>query len=493
MLCVLAFLFPAALPPMVHLGEFTAVAITINVLAGMLFIAGTGRFMIDLYRSDSLEDLLFCLIGLFFGLSGLTFQYSMIWSEEWWFWHVLRLMASLLVLGFLIRRYQQTISTLKTYLSERQRVENSLRRSYNLTKTIIDSMNDAISLIDIRNFTIVGVNNVFLKQYGYSEESEIVGKHCYEITHHRPDVCSPPDDICPLIETVRTQEHFAVDHIHYDRQGNRIYVEVSTSPIRDESGNVVQVVHVQRNITERKLAEQDRERLLSDLARSNKDLEQFAYVASHDLQEPLRMVASYVQLLEKKYKGKLDEKASTYMHFAVDGAQRMQKLVEGLLTYSRVTTRRAEFSPVDVNKIFSLAVANLSATIQESRAEITKDDLPMVSADETQLVQLFQNLIGNGVKYRKSSTRPRVHVSAKRDEKEHLFSVHDNGIGIEQEYYDRIFQIFQRLHTREEYSGTGIGLAICKRIVERHRGRIWVESTPEKGSTFFFTIPIRKT
>ncbi len=486
---VWVFLFPGALPVMVRQGDFTAAAIAINLLAAILFLAGTWHFMLDLHRSDELEDLLFGLIGLFFGLSGLTFQYSMLWTDSWWFWHVLRLIASVLVLALLVRRHLQTVTTLKTSLFEREQAEKSLRRSYKLTKTIIDSMNDAVSLIDVENFRIVAVNSVFLREYGYSDESEIVGRHCYQITHHRSSPCTPPDDICPLSEAVRTGAHLAVDHVHYGRQGEKIYAEVSASPIKDENGKVVQVVHVSRDITDRKRAQEERERLLSDLARSNKELEQFAYVASHDLQEPLRMVAGYMQLLEKKYKGRLDEKADKYVHFAVDGAERMQKLIEGLLAYSRITRRESELMPVDANKVFLAAVSNLSASIRQGNAAVTKDDLPEVLGDETLLVQLFQNLIGNAIKYRRPDALPRVHISAKKEGSDYIFSVRDNGIGIEPEYFDRVFQIFQRLHTQSEYPGTGIGLAICKRIVERHRGRIWIESVAGRGATFFFTVP----
>ncbi len=249
------------------------------------------------------------------------------------------------------------------------------------------------------------------------------------------------------------------------------------------------MVHVSRDITERKRAEEERELLLSDIARSNKDLEQFAYVASHDLKEPLRMVSTYVQRLEKKYKGQLDEKADKYIGFAVEGVERMEKLIEGLLAYSRIARGAAQFGPVDSNTIFSLAVTNLSASIHECQAVVTKEDLPIVLGDETQLLQLFQNLIANAVKYRKPRTPPQVHVSSAREGSRYIFSVRDNGIGIDSKNYDRIFQIFQRLHSHEQYAGAGIGLAVCKRIVERHDGRIWIESVPGTGSTFFFTIP----
>ena len=239
---------------------------------------------------------------------------------------------------------------------------------------------------------------------------------------------------------------------------------------------------------ERKRAEEALQRTMAELERSNAELEQFAYIISHDLQEPLRMVASYTQLLEKRYKGSLDADAEEFIAYAVDGARRMQNMIQSLLSYSRVGTRGKPFEPTECESVFEQALANLKLTIDESGAGVTHDPLPRVTADETQLIQLFQNLLANAIKFR-GEEQPRIHVSAKEDSNECLFSVSDNGIGIDPEYFDRIFVIFQRLHGREEYPGTGIGLSVCKRIVERHGGRIWVESQPGEGSTFHFAIP----
>jgi|GEM_PF-1284793 len=249
-----------------------------------------------------------------------------------------------------------------------------------------------------------------------------------------------------------------------------------------------------REIAERKQAEEKLQIFAAELERSNKELEQFAYIASHDLQEPLRMVASYSQLLEKRYRGKLDQDANEYIGFAVDGVNRMQRLINDLLAYSRISTRGKEFTPVDCHAVVGQVIANLQIAIQETGALVTCDPLPTVRADESQMIQLFQNLIGNAIKFH-GTEPPRVHISARETfevletSKVWTFSIRDNGIGIAPQYRERIFVIFQRLHTREEYSGTGIGLAICKKIVERHNGRIWVESEPGKGATFYFTLP----
>ena len=234
-------------------------------------------------------------------------------------------------------------------------------------------------------------------------------------------------------------------------------------------------------------ARQKLEESVAELGRSNADLQQFAYVASHDLQEPLRMVSSYTQLIARRYKGKLDADADEFIAFAVDGANRMQRLILDLLAYSRVNTAGRQFEPTAMETVLKAALNNLTNAVKESQAIITHDPLPAVMGDDKQLAQLFQNLLSNAVKFG-GAQPPRIHISAKQTDGEWLFSVRDHGIGLDPQYADRIFVIFQRLHTREEYPGTGIGLAICKKIVERHGGRMWVESELGKGATFYFTL-----
>jgi len=243
------------------------------------------------------------------------------------------------------------------------------------------------------------------------------------------------------------------------------------------------------DVTKRKQAEERLNQIANEMQRSNTELEQFAYVISHDLQEPLRMVSSYTQLLAKRYQSKLDTDADEFISYAVDGAKRMQTLLYDLLEYSRVGTRGKPFRLVECKDIIEQALANLKVAIEESGAVVNYDNLLAIMGDEGQLVRLFQNLIGNAIKFRGQET-PQVHISARRRHNVLIFSVTDNGIGIDPQHSQSIFEIFRRLHTKEEYPGTGMGLAICKKIVERHGGRIWVQSQPGEGSTFYFTIQV---
>jgi len=270
------------------------------------------------------------------------------------------------------------------------------------------------------------------------------------------------------------------------KNGSEFPIEIMLSPL--ESAEGILVTAAIRDIATRKTAEAHLLHKVEELNRSNEELGQFAYIASHDLQEPLRMVASYTQLLSRRYKGKLDSDADEFISFAVDGASRMQRLIQDLLTYSRVGTKDSDLLDTSCEEVLQQAIINLRGAIEESGALVTHDPLPAVVADEMQLVQLFQNLVGNAIKYQGPGV-PRVHISAAMNrENKWMFSVKDNGLGIDPQYFERIFGMFQRLHKREEFAGTGIGLAICKKIVERHGGTISVESQPGQGSTFRFAL-----
>ncbi len=289
--------------------------------------------------------------------------------------------------------------------------------------------------------------------------------------------------------TVERGANFEIDFRIRGADGAHRWFKTRATPLRDGDGHVVKWFGTNTDIEARTRAEQALRDRTRELTRSNADLEQFAYVASHDLQEPLRVVASYVQLLERRYADRLDEDAKDFIGFAVEASKRMQRLINDLLDYSRVTSRGRPARPAAAEDALAQAIVNLRSTIEDTAALVTHEPLPTVLADEGQLVRLFQNLIANGLKFRRVDAPVRVHVAATRSGGSWRFSVGDNGIGIAPEYTDRIFGLFQRLHAPLEYPGTGIGLALCKKIVERHGGRIWVESWPGEGSTFLFTLP----
>jgi PAS domain S-box-containing protein len=364
---------------------------------------------------------------------------------------------------------------------ERAKAADALRESEEAFRALAENANDGI-LIAVGQGIHAYANKRACAITGYSA-AELLKTSIKDLAH--------PDELKKLLERYEKRlagepvpAQYETVIIHKDGKSVPIELTASKTIWHGQRADLV----ILRDITERKQAEEGLKRALADLARSNKELEQFAYIASHDLQEPLRMVASYTQLLAERYESRLDDKAKKYIDYAVDGAVRLQKLISDLLTYSRVGTRGKPPEPTDTYSALEEAIKNLSATIEESRAVITIDDLPTVHADASQLVQVFQNLLSNAIKFCGKDI-PRVHVSAQEQGREWVFFVRDNGIGIDPQYADRVFLIFQRLHTREEYPGTGIGLAMCKRIVERHGGKIWFESEPGKGSTFFFTIP----
>lgn len=358
---------------------------------------------------------------------------------------------------------------------------SALRESEEKYKTLFESTPEGI-LSSGPDGSIISANPASVETLGYNNPEELIGMPIVKLY---PD----PKSRKKLLSDLRKKGYLRDYEVKIKRKDGTIRdLLANLKLIKDSNGDILRINEIFSDITDRKQAEENLKKTMEDLVRSNKELEQFAYVASHDLQEPLRMVSSYVQLLERRYKGKLDSDADEFIAYAVDGAGRMQRLINDLLSYSRIGTRGKELEKVECSHALDQATANLSGAIEATGAVVTNDDLPILKADESQLIQLFQNLIDNAIKFR-SNGPPRIHVSARNKEKEWLLSVLDNGIGIDPQYAERIFVIFQRLHKRDKYPGTGIGLAICKRIVERHGGRIWVESKPGKGSIFFFTIP----
>jgi PAS domain S-box-containing protein len=421
-------------------------------------------------------------------------------------------LIGLVVLFDIYAMYQQhVIRSVRTKLIERD----------GLFRLISEKAADMIAVVDTHGNRVYNSPS-YERILGYSEE-QLKTTSAFEQIH--------PDDREKVrqaaIEASRNGVGRRIEYRMRHMDGSWRFLESTASTVLNQDGTVDKLIIVNRDVTDRKRAEetleqyknhleelvrmrtteltraneqleqdilerkrvqQELSRKMEQLARSNADLEQFAYVASHDLQEPLRMVASYTQLLARRYKDKLDADADEIIGFAVDGASRMQQLIEDLLSYSRLTTRGKSLAWTPSEVACQGAVRNLQELIKDANAAVRVGTLPEVLADASQLTELFQNLISNGIKYRKER-RPEIQIDAQLQGSEWVFSVRDNGIGIEPQYFARIFQMFQRLHSRKDYPGTGIGLAICKKIVERHGGKIWLESQLGEGSTFLFTIP----
>jgi len=416
--------------------------------------------------------------------------------------------------------------------SEQSAVE-TLRLSDARYRRLFETAQDGILILDAETGQVVDANPFLKELLGYSQE-EFLGRKLWEIGPFKGEDASKS----------AFAELQVTDRLHYEglpletKDGRRVEVEFISNAylvdgtrfihcnIRDitermrvnqalEAANKelayqveekgkradeLALINLERQTANKELAFQVEEKgkradelalINAELARSNAELEQFAYVATHDLQEPLRSVASCVLLLQRRYEGQLDERAQEFITHAVDGTKRMETLISDLLAYSRISTHAMPFAPTDCEVVLREALANLTVAIAESGAVVTHDGLPTVSGDATQLTQLFQNLIGNAVKFR-GERLSRIHIGAVSQDGEWRFSVADNGIGVQPQYFERVFMVFQRLHTRKKYQGTGIGLAICKKVVERHGGRIWVESQPGEGAAFCFTIPQKR-
>ena len=349
---------------------------------------------------------------------------------------------------------------------------------------LLEAAPDAMVVVN-QGGDIVLLNFQAEKQFGYPRD-ELLGQKVKNIIPEGFAERLIADDLRSAEDASAQQIGTGIELIARRKDGSEFLIELMLSPLESAEGIVV--IAAIRDISVRKATEANLLKKVKELYRSNEELEQFAYFASHDLQEPLRMVASYTQLLSRRYKGRLDTDADEFIAFAVDGASRMQRLIQDLLAYSRVGLKGMDLLDISSEDALQQALVNLQGAIEESGALVTHDHLPTVLADETQLIQLFQNLVANAIKYQKPGI-PLVHISAVRNcEKKLLFSVRDNGLGIDPQYFENIFGLFQRLHKREMFAGTGIGLAICKKIVERHGGRISVESQPGQGSTFRFTL-----
>lgn len=378
----------------------------------------------------------------------------------------------------------------KRTLEDLRQANQSLKSTQAVLRTLLDESANFIGLMRTDG-TLIDANRTALEFIDATAEQVL----------YKPFVDTPwwqhstelQTKLRESIELAAGGQLAGFEATHVSHQGECVSFQFTLKPVKDDSGDVIYLIPEGVDISQHKQREQQLSRLISEVETSNQELEQFAYVASHDLQEPLRKIASYAQLFKEEYGANLNAEAEDYLNVVMDGAKRLKILIADLLSFSRIATQGKALGPTNAATCLLEAIGNLEMAIDECSAEITYDHLPVVEADKSQLTMLFQNLVGNAVKYRRDAA-PRIHVGVRDLGSIIEISVSDNGIGIDQQFYDRIFQIFQRLHNRREYSGTGIGLAICKRIVERFGGKIWLESTVGAGSTFFFTLkkfPVR--
>ena len=415
--------------------------------------------------------------------------------------------------GIIKRQGEYLLYSIIHDISDQEKAENSKQISEELFKLIF-YQSPIGSMISTLDFKSLRVNNALSHMLGYSNE-ELLSMKFQDYTY--------PEDLDGEVEQKKRLilgeiDDFIMEKRYIHKNGDIIWGNLFVSAVKDQTGKPVYILSLVEDINRRKYIENlvvkrtDKltninkilnveiddyekaeivlEELVEKLEISNKELEQFAYISSHDLKEPLRMITMFLQLLNKKYKNELDQDAIEYINFAIDGAKRLNVMINDLLEYSRIGSQARELNYENSEQILEIALINLKTLIGDNRAIITHDPLPTIFANNKQMIQLFQNIIGNAIKYR-SEEIPKIHISAEKHNEEYTFAIKDNGIGIDTENLERIFTIFHRLHTREKYEGSGIGLAISHKIIQQHHGKIWATSEPEKGTTFYFTIPIK--
>ena len=387
----------------------------------------------------------------------------------------------------ILRKYKipNSILVISHDITDRKRAEEQLKESEEKFRLIFDEAEDSIVLNEMKENGLPGkiieANEATTKRLGYTKE---------ELLNMTPQDIVAPEmraEMRKNAEEIRNKGYAIFENIHMAKDGRRIPVEVNNH-IMEFKGKKIALTVV-RDITERKKAEEQLKETIGELEHSNRDLQSFAYITSHDLQEPLRTMGSYAGLLKRRYEGQLDSDADEFLDYMISGSERMKEQIKGLLDYSRMGTSGEE-KEFNAEEALETALTNLKSSIEELSAEVTHEKLPNIVADESQITRVFQNLISNALKFRREGVKPKIHIKAKKEDNEYVFSVSDNGIGLEPQYSDQIFEVFKRLHAIGEYQGAGIGLAIVKRIIDNHGGRVWVESVFGRGSTFYFTIPL---
>ena len=380
--------------------------------------------------------------------------------------------------------FRQRITNLEKSGTDRNRMEVAVREALRYAESIVETVREPLVVLNV-DLKILSANRSFYNTFKVTPD-ETVGNFIYDLGDRQWDIPRLRTLFEDILPKNTRFDNFEVEH-NFPIIGRKIMLLNARRIYRKDIGMQMILLAIE-DITERRLREEELKKLSEELARSNTELRDFAYVASHDLKKPLQSIEGFAKLLGRRYKGKLDAKADEFIEYIGSSVKRMQELIKDLLEYSQIGAKGKKFKPTHCSGVVEKAVSNLQAAIEESNAAVTYDELPTVMVGTPQIISLFQNLIDNAINFR-GEEAPRIHISAQRKGDEWVFSIQDNGIGIDPKDSEQIFGMFQRLHGSTEYPGTGIGLAICKKIVGHHGGRIWVESEPGKGSTFFFTLP----